>query len=135
MSTTSTDPIADMLTRIRNAIAVRKHEVNLPHSKIKEAVATMLKDNKFIESVQITDAANGVGKTLALTLSSDSSNARITEITRLSKPGRRFYVNSTEIPVVKRGRGLVIISTSRGLMTGDNARKAKVGGELICRVY
>ena len=135
MSTTSTDPIADMLTRIRNAIAVRKHEVNLPHSKIKEAVATMLKDNKFIESVQITDAANGVGKTLALTLSSDSSNARITEITRLSKPGRRFYVNSTEIPVVKRGRGLVIISTSRGLMTGDTARKAKVGGELICRVY
>ena len=135
MSTTSTDPIADMLTRIRNAIAVRKHEVNLPHSKIKEAVATMLKDNKFIESVQITDAANGVGKTLALTLSSDSCIARITEITRLSKPGRRFYVNSTEIPVVKRGRGLVIISTSRGLMTGDTARKAKVGGELICRVY
>ncbi len=135
MSTTTTDPISDMLTRIRNAIAVRKHEVNLPHSKIKEAVATMLKDNKFIESVHVSDAANGVGKTLALTLSSDSSNARITEITRLSKPGRRFYVNSTEIPVVKRGRGLVIISTSRGLMTGDDARKAKVGGELICRVY
>lgn len=133
MSTTSTDPISDMLTRIRNAIAVRKHEVNLPHSKIKEAVATMLKDNKFIEGVHISDA--NVGKTLTLTLSSDTTNARITEIVRLSKPGRRFYVNSTEIPVVKRGRGLVIISTSQGLMTGTAAQKAKVGGELICRVY
>ena len=135
MSTTSTDPISDMLTRIRNAIAVHKHEINLPHSKIKEAVATMLKDSKFIESVHVADAASGVGKTLSLTLSSESSNAHITEITRISKPGRRFYVNATEIPVVKRGRGLVIISTSRGLMTGDDARKAKVGGELICRVY
>ncbi len=135
MSTTTTDPISDMLTRIRNAIAVRKHEINLPHSKIKEAVATMLKDSKFIEGVQVSEAANGVGKTLSLTLSSDSSNARITEIVRISKPGRRYYVNATEIPVVKRGRGLVIISTSQGLMTGDDAKKAKVGGELICRVY
>ncbi len=135
MSTTTTDPISDMLTRIRNAIAVRKHEINMPHSKIKEAVANMLKDSKFIEGVQVSDAATGVGKTLSLTLSSDSSNARITEIVRISKPGRRYYVNATEIPVVKRGRGLVIISTSQGLMTGDSAKKAKVGGELICRVY
>ncbi len=135
MSTTTTDPISDMLTRIRNAIAVNKQQINLPHSKIKEAVATMLKDSKFIEGVQIADAATGVGKTLTLTLSSDSTNAKITEIVRLSKPGRRYYVNATEIPVVKRGRGLVIISTSQGLMTGDDAKKAKVGGELICRVY
>ncbi len=136
MSTTTTDPISDMLTRIRNAIAVNKHEINLPHSKIKEAVATMLKDSKFIEGVYVKDAVDKKpGKTLTLTLSSDSTNARITEIVRLSKPGRRYYVNATEIPVVKRGRGLVIISTSQGLMTGDDAKKAKVGGELICRVY
>ena len=136
MSTTTTDPIADMLTRIRNAIAVNKQEVNLPHSKMKEAVATMLKDNKFIEGVYVKAAAdNKPGKVLTLVLSGDNTNARITEIVRLSKPGRRYYVNATEIPVVKRGRGLVIVSTSQGLMTGDSARKAKVGGELICRVY
>jgi small subunit ribosomal protein S8 len=136
MSTTTTDPISDMLTRIRNAIAVNKHEINLPHSKIKEAVATMLKDSKFIEGVYVKDAADKKpGKTLTLTLSSDNTNARITEIVRLSKPGRRYYVNATEIPVVKRGRGLVIISTSQGLMTGDSAKKQNIGGELICRVY
>jgi small subunit ribosomal protein S8 len=136
MSTTSTDPISDMLTRIRNAIAVSKQEVSLPHSNMKEAVATMLKDSKFIDGVYVSDADDKrPGKTLRLTLSSDTTNARITEIVRLSKPGRRFYVNSTEIPVVKRGRGLVIISTSKGLMTGDDAKKQKIGGELICRVY
>ncbi|MEO7363957.1 MAG: 30S ribosomal protein S8 [Candidatus Saccharimonadales bacterium] len=133
MSTTSTDPIADMLTRIRNAIAVRKHQISLPHSKLKQSVAEMLKESKFIEGVSV--AEDGVGKTLTLTLSSDTSNAKITEIARISKPGRRFYVNATEIPVVKRGRGLVIVSTSKGLMTGDDARKQRIGGELICRVY
>lgn len=130
---TSTDPISDMLTRIRNAIAVNKHEISLPHSKIKEAVATMLKDNKFISGVYIKDAT--VGKTLTLVLSDENTNSKITEIVRISKPGRRYYVNATEIPVVKRGRGLVIVSTSQGLMTGDTARKQRVGGELICRVY
>lgn len=133
---TSTDPISDMLTRIRNAIAVNKHEISLPHSKIKEAVATMLKDNKFISGVYIKESSTGsIGKTLTLTLSDENTNAKITEIVRLSKPGRRYYVNATEIPIVKRGRGLVIISTSQGLMTGDTARKQRVGGELICRVY
>lgn len=135
MSTTTTDPISDMLTRIRNAIAVRKHEISLPHSKIKESVATMLKDSNFIEGVHVSDVDKQPGKVLTLTLSSDLGNARITEIVRLSKPGRRYYVNATEIPVVKRGRGLVIISTSKGLMTGDTARQQRIGGELICRVY
>jgi small subunit ribosomal protein S8 len=133
MSTTSTDPIADMLSRIRNAIAVRKHEINMPHSKIKESVATMLKENKFIEGVHVSDAT--VGKTLTLVLSNEATNSPITEIVRVSKPGRRYYVNATEIPVVKRGRGLVIISTSKGLMTGTKAKAEHIGGELICRVY
>jgi small subunit ribosomal protein S8 len=133
MSTTSTDPIADMFTRIRNAIAVRKSEVNLPHSNIKESVARLLQQSNFIDDVAVSDAA--VGKTLTIRINDDSSNARITEIVRLSKPGRRYYVNSKEIPTVKRGRGLVIVSTSKGLMTGEQAKSEHVGGELICKVY
>jgi small subunit ribosomal protein S8 len=130
---TSTDPIADMLSRIRNAIAVRKGEVNMPHSKAKEAVAQLLKDNGFVAAVSISDA--GIGKTLTITINGESENAKITEITRLSKPGRRFYTKAKEIPTVKRGRGLVIVSTSKGMMTGKDAQNQGVGGELICKVY
>lgn len=133
MSTTTTDPIADMLTRIRNAILVRKSEVSLPHSNIKESVARLLKDSNFIDDVKVKDAP--VGKTLTITINDEDNNARITEIVRVSKPGRRYYVNAKEIPVVKRGRGIVILSTSRGLMTGDKAKAERVGGELICKVY
>ena len=133
MSTTTTDPIADMFTRIRNAIAVRKSEVSLPHSKIKESVARLLQESNFIDRVEVKDAP--VDKTLTVKINDESSNARITEIVRVSKPGRRYYVNSKEIPTVKRGRGLVIVSTSRGLMTGDRAKAEKVVGELICKVY
>jgi small subunit ribosomal protein S8 len=133
MSKTSTDPIADMLTRIRNAINVRKNEISLPHSKVKEAVARLLKENNFLDSVSVSDAE--VGKTLNIKINDESSNARISEIVRLSKPGRRYYVNSKEIPTVMRGRGLVIVSTSRGLMTGKDAKHDKIGGELICKVY
>jgi small subunit ribosomal protein S8 len=122
-----------MLTRIRNAILVNKTEVSMPHSNIKEAVAKLLKDNNFIDGVKVAKA--DVGKTLTITINSISSNARITEISRLSKPGRRQYVNANEIPVVKRGRGIIIISTSKGVMTGQEAKKAGVGGELICKVY
>jgi small subunit ribosomal protein S8 len=133
MSTTTTDPIADMLTRIRNAIAVRKSEVSLPHSNLKESVARLLKESNFIDDVSVSDAP--VGKTLTIKINGDESNARITEIVRLSKPGRRYYVNAKEIPVVMRGRGVVIISTSKGLMTGQRAKNERVGGELICKVY
>lgn len=133
MSITTTDPIADMFTRIRNAIAVRKSEVSLPHSNIKESVARLLQQSNFIDDVSVSDAE--VGKTLKVKINDANSNARITEIVRLSKPGRRYYVNAREIPVVKRGRGLVILSTSKGLMTGDQAKTERVGGELICKVY
>lgn len=129
----STDPIADMLTRIRNAVAVRKSEVSMPHSKAKQAIAELLKQSGFVADVKVGDAE--VGKTLKIVITRDGENARITEIVRLSKPGRREYSSSKEIPVVRRGRGLVIISTSKGVMTGDDARKAGVGGELICRIY
>ena len=133
MSTTSTDPIADMLSRIRNAIAVNKFEISLPHSKIKEAVARLLKDSNFIDDVSVAD--DTVGKTMTLRLNPENSNTRITEIKRLSKPGRRYYVNAKDIPTVMRGRGIVIVSTSRGLMTGKTAKSANIGGELICKIY
>jgi small subunit ribosomal protein S8 len=124
-----------MLTRVRNAINVRKHEVSLPHSKAKEAVAKLLQENNFLDSVSVADNEVSVGKTMRIVINAETSNARITEIVRLSKPGRRMYVGAEDIPVVKRGRGIVIVSTSRGVMTGDAARKQRVGGELICRVY
>jgi small subunit ribosomal protein S8 len=133
MSVTSTDPIADMLTRIRNAILVRKNEVRMPHSKVKESVARLLAANNFVDRVDVKED-NHV-KTLVVTINNESSNARITEITRLSKPGRRYYVAAKDIPTVKRGRGLVVVSTSKGMMTGDEAKAQKVGGELICQVY
>ncbi len=133
MSKTTTDPIADMLSRIRNAIAVRKTEVSLPHSSIKQAVAELLAKSKFIESVKVEDAS--VGKNLSLTLNTQGSNARITEIVRLSTPGRRVYAKADAIPVVKRGRGIVIVSTSKGIMVGSEAKQQGIGGELICKVY
>lgn len=133
MSTTTTDPIADMLTRIRNAIAVGKTEVSLPHSKAKENVAISLRNNGFLHDVTVTELS--VGKQLHIVINLEGENAKITEIKRLSKPGRRAYTNAREIPVIKRGRGVLIISTSKGLMTGDEAKNLGVGGELICQVY
>lgn len=122
-----------MLTRIRNAINVRKNEIVLPHSKVKQAVAELLKQNGFVKEVHVLDAA--LGKNLKLVLSDEGENATITEIVRLSKPGRRYFAGAADIPTVKRGRGLVIISTSKGMMTGQDAKKLGVGGELICKVY
>lgn len=133
MSTTTTDPIADMLSRIRNAIAVNKTEISLPHSKMKESVANLLAANDYIEAVQVEKAP--VGKTLKLTINTPQTNARITEINRLSTPGRRWYATAEDIPSVMRGRGIVIVSTSKGLMTGEEAKKQRIGGELICKVY
>lgn len=133
MSVTTTDPIADMLARIRNALLVRKNVVSLPHSRVKEAIARLLKENKYITSVKVTDAT--VGKTLTLELFNDGSVSNITEIKRTSTPGRRAYTSAAEIPVVKRGRGMVIISTNKGIMTGAQAKQQRVGGELICEVY
>lgn len=130
---TTTDPIADMLSRIRNAILVRKNEVSMPHSNAKEAVAKLLKQSNFVSDVKTEKAP--VGKTLIVTINDAQENARITEISRLSKPGRRYYAGAKEIPIVKRGRGIVIVSTSKGMMTGDQAKKQGIGGELICKVY
>jgi small subunit ribosomal protein S8 len=134
MSIITTDPIADMLTRIRNAIGVRKNVVTMPHSNLKESVARVLKDQNFIDDVTVDNDSEGY-KSLVVTIHTENSNARITEIERLSRPGRRWYTSADEIPVIKRGRGIVVVSTSKGLMTGKDAKNQRLGGELICKVF
>ena len=129
----SSDPVADMLTRVRNAINVRKNEVSMPHSKLKQAVAEVLKSAGFIDAVSA--AGEGKEKTLTITINEPMQLSRITEIKMLSTPGRRMYIGTAEIPTIKHGRGMVIISTSKGMMTGEEAKKARLGGELICQVY
>lgn len=129
----STDPISDMLSRIRNAVMVNKNEVSMPHSKIKQSVAEILKKYGYVASV--STSGEGVSKQLTIVINDERSNARITEIARMSRPGRRMYAGSGEIPTIKQGRGMVIVSTSKGVMSGDEAKKARVGGELICKVY
>ena len=129
----STDPIADMLTRVRNAIAAGKNEVELPHSNLKQTVAKLLADNGFISGVKVSQ--DGDRKVLAITINSADDTPKITEVSRISRPGRRVYVKAKEIPVVKQGRGITIVSTSKGVMTGEQAVKSHLGGELICEVY
>ncbi len=129
----STDPLSDMLTRIRNASAVQKESVTMPHSKLKEAVARLLSDNNFVGTVSVADGV--IGKQLVIGVNNKQGATAITEIARLSKPGRRLYANADAIPSVKGGRGIVIISTSQGIMTGKQARQQRLGGELLCQVY
>jgi small subunit ribosomal protein S8 len=128
----NTDPIADMLTRIRNAAAVRKVNVSLPHSKMKETLAQVLKQTNFIDDVKVEK--DGKMTALNLVLNSEDSNSRISTIDRMSTPGRRMYVASDEIPKVRQGKGIVIVSTSHGVMTGEQAKAKRLGGELICKV-
>lgn len=133
MSMVSTDPIADMLTRIRNAAKVNKSEVRLPHSKIKETIARELVKNGFLYKVEVEDASPR--SEIVITINQEGQSARFTEITRMSTPGRRMYTAVKDIPRVKSGRGLVLISTSKGVMSSFEAAKARLGGEIICKVY
>jgi small subunit ribosomal protein S8 len=126
MTYISTDPIADMLTRIRNAIAVNKREIEMPHSNMKESVAQVLKKQQLIDEVSVGKDEQS---------RKPNTNSKITEIARISKPGRREYSRADKIPTIKSGRGLVIVSTSVGMMTGAEAKKRGIGGELICKVY
>lgn len=133
MSLQSTDPIADMLTRVRNASAVGKNEVRLPNSKLKQTVAEQLKKAGYLEAVKVEKAKPQ--DELVITIFADGGEAVFTEIERVSKPGRRVYAGVGDIPKVKNGRGIVIVSTSQGVMTGVEAIKQRLGGELICKVY
>lgn len=133
MALQSTDPIADMLTRIRNAMMAGHNEVRLPNSKIKQTVAEQLKKSGYL--AKVTTEKGTPRDTLVITIHELGKNPTITEITRVSKPGRRVYAAATEIPRIKSGRGIVLVSTSHGVMTGQEAVKNRLGGELICKVY
>lgn len=130
---TSTDPISDMLTRIRNAMMVNKTVVRLPYSKLKFQIATILVEAGFLTGVKIDD--EGKFQEIVITINDEGSNPKINTLERVSKPGRRLYAKANDIPRVMNGRGIMIVSTSRGIMTDAEARDQKVGGELMCKVY
>ena len=133
MSIQTTDPVADLLTRIRNAIAIGKNEVRVPTSKLKFAVADKLQKTNYLEKVEVEDVKpRGI---LHIVINNEGENARINEITKVSTPGRRIYAGVNEIPKVKSGRGTVLVSTSKGIMTGQEALKNKLGGEVLVKVW
>jgi len=122
-----TDPIADMLTRIRNARLVGKSSVVIPASKLKIEILKVLKREKFVDDFSMEND----GATILVGIENTGAKKMI----RVSKPGRRVYANNTEIPVVLQGHGLVIMSTSKGVMSGKEARKQHLGGEVLCKVW
>jgi len=124
-----TDPIADMLARIRNAYHALHKKVAMPHSKTKEAMAGILKEQGYIEEFSVD------GRDLLIALKYAKGRPLIAGLKRVSSPGRRIYVGAGDIPRVQNGLGICILSTSRGLMDGFAARNANVGGELLCEVW
>lgn len=127
------DPIADMLTRIRNASRARHPEVIVPASKTKLAIARILKDEGFIED--FTETSEGSAKNLRITLKYVGKVPVVSGLKRISKPGLRVYAPKTEIPRVLGGLGVVIVSTSQGIMTGAQARRGQLGGEILAYVW
>ena len=133
MSLQSTDQVADLITRIRNAVMVGKNEILVPTSKLKAGVVDVLVKNGYIANCEAIDGTpRGM---LKITIHETGTNAKINEITKVSKPGRRVYSSADDIPTIKSGRGLVIISTSKGLMTGREAKKNRLGGEILVKVW
>ena len=129
-----TDPIADMLTRMRNAIMVRHDSVVVPSSKVKLAIAQILKDEGFITDFEL--AKEKTQKTIKIKLKYAGKNQpTVTGLERISKPGLRVYVEKNEIPRVYGGLGIAIVSTPKGIMTGHHAWRQGVGGELLCYVW
>ncbi|MBD3156577.1 30S ribosomal protein S8 [Candidatus Peregrinibacteria bacterium] len=126
-----TDPIADYLTRIRNASLAKKTKTRIPYSKLKEGISKVLQQRKFIEGYEVKK--DGTFKELEITLKEWTREPLA--IKRVSTPGQRIYLKNTDIKAVKNGLGVLVISTSKGVMAGEQARKEKVGGEAICEVY
>jgi small subunit ribosomal protein S8 len=130
-----TDPIADMLTRIRNAAKARHLRVDMPASRLKVEIARILKDEGYLSTYKVVDE-NKTKKSLRLVLRyTPDKHSVITDLRRVSRPGCRRYVGKTEIRAVVGGMGISILSTPRGIMTGQAAKKAGVGGELLCEVW
>lgn len=138
-----TDPIADMLSRIRNASIIKKADIILPMSKIKLNIAKILEKEGFISKVEVIKGGQELQKNksskfdqIRIILKYDSSGqSRVSSLKRISKPGRKVYIDKDNIPTVLNGFGIAIISTSKGLMTNLEAKKNKIGGEFICEIY
>ncbi|MDH3294076.1 MAG: 30S ribosomal protein S8 [Acidimicrobiia bacterium] len=131
-----TDPIADMLTRIRNANIAMHDEVSMPSSKLKVALAEVLQAEGYITSFESKENANGPGSTLTINMKYSPERQRVINgLKRVSKPGLRVYTKTDQIPRVLGGLGVAVLSTSKGLLTDRAARKAKIGGEVLCYVW
>jgi small subunit ribosomal protein S8 len=136
-----TDPIADMLTRIRNAVTARHARVEMPASKLKAEIARILQDEGYIAGFKMVEspaerAGRAPRQVIRMFLKYGPSGEKaISGIDRVSRPGRRVYTNSGEVPIVLGGLGVTILTTSRGVMTGQAAKKAGVGGEILCNVW
>ena len=134
---TMTDPIADLLTRIRNAAAAQHQDVTIPASKLGAEIARILREQGYIEAYEVHDPAPGrPGQELTITLKyTQARKPVISGLQRVSRPGHRTYVDHAHIPRIQGGMGTAIISTSRGVMTGHDARREGVGGEVVARVW
>lgn len=132
-----TDPVADFLTRLRNAAKAQHHDVKIPSSKLKRELARILKEQGYIEDYQVDPPAPGqVGEQLTVTLKYTADRKPIiTGMRRVSRPGQRTYVDHSHIPRIQGGMGTAIISTSKGVMTGHEARQQGVGGEVVAQVW
>ncbi len=131
---TMTDPIADMLTRIRNAVAVRHDYVNIPASKVKIAIAKVLKEEGFVRDFEVLD--EGAHRFVRIHLSyTDKKEPILNGLKRVSRPGLRIYVQKREIPRVYNGLGVAILSTPKGIMAGQQAWRQQTGGEVLCYVW
>ena len=124
-----TDPIADMLTRIRNAHLALHKVVSVPRSKMKESIAAILKQEGYVDEISVDD------KAITIALKYHKGKPAISGLKRVSKPGRRTYVGSSQIPRVQNGLGICIVSTSHGVLDGVTAHERKVGGELLCEIW
>lgn len=128
-----TDPIADMLTRLRNAAAIKKSEVVMPHSKMKYDIAKILQNEGYVGAVERIEGKPA--PQLKVFLKYDQDGSAFEGVKRVSKPGRRVYAGKSDLPRVLNGLGIAIVSTSAGMMTNNQARKRGLGGEVICEIY
>ena len=128
-----TDPIADMLARIKNALLAKHKQVIMPHSKVKEAIAKILVENNYVESFEVVEKKPQ--SDLVVNLGYKGKLSKISGVQRVSKPGRRLYSTVDKVPATLNGYGITIVSTSKGLLTDKEARQQNVGGELLCQIW
>jgi small subunit ribosomal protein S8 len=131
-----TDPVADFLTRLRNAAKAQHHDVTMPASKLKKELARILKEQGYIETYEVQPSVDTPGEQITVTLKyTDERRPVITGLQRVSRPGQRSYVDHAHIPRIQGGMGTAIISTSKGVMTGHEARQQGIGGEVVAKVW